>query len=109
MTFDLGERTRTCGPSILLDLASVSKPKLLSQIFPARHDGIIWAEAPTIPPRTTGPNVSKDNLQEPIPDEWVNLRLPDFYRERRIGLVLHSRVPSPDLCHKPIQPEYGRT
>jgi NADPH-dependent 2,4-dienoyl-CoA reductase/sulfur reductase-like enzyme len=55
------------------------------------------------------PNVSKDYLQEPIPDEWMNLRLPDFYRERRIDLVLNSRVPSLDLCHKQVQLEDGRT
>jgi apoptosis-inducing factor 3 len=55
------------------------------------------------------PNVSKDYLQEPIPDEWVNLRLPDFYRERRIDLVLNSRVPSLDLCRKQVQLEDGRT
>jgi len=55
------------------------------------------------------PNVSKDYLQEPIPDEWMNLRLPDFYRERRIDLVLNSRVLSLDLRHKQVQLEDGRT
>jgi len=40
------------------------------------------------------PNVSKDYLQEPIPDDWMNLRVPDFYREQRIDLVLNARVSS---------------
>ena len=55
------------------------------------------------------PNVSKDYLQEPIPDEWMNLRLPDFYREQRIDLVLNSRVSSLDLRQEQVQLEDGRT
>jgi apoptosis-inducing factor 3 len=55
------------------------------------------------------PNVSKDYLQEPIPDEWMNLRLPDFYREQRIDLVLNSRVSSLDLRQKQVQLKDGRT
>jgi NADPH-dependent 2,4-dienoyl-CoA reductase/sulfur reductase-like enzyme len=55
------------------------------------------------------PNVSKDYLQEPIPDEWMNLRLPDFYREQRIDLHLNSRVSSLDLRQKQVQLEDGRT
>jgi apoptosis-inducing factor 3 len=55
------------------------------------------------------PNVSKDYLQEPIPDEWMNLRLPDFYREQRIDLVLNSRVSSLDLTQKQVQLDDGRT
>ena len=54
------------------------------------------------------PNVSKDYLQEPIPDEWMNLRVPDFYRERRIDLVLNSRVTSLDVRQKKVQLEDGR-
>lgn len=55
------------------------------------------------------PNVSKDYLQEPIPDEWMNLRLPDFYREQKIDLVLNSRVSSLDLRQKQVELEDGRT
>lgn len=55
------------------------------------------------------PNVSKDYLQEPIPDEWMNLRLPDFYREQRIDLVLNSRVTSIDIRQKQVRLQDGRT
>src|SRR5215472_9756398 len=55
------------------------------------------------------PNVSKDYLQQPKPDEWMNLRLPDFYKERRIDLVLNSRVLSLDLRQRQVQVEDGRT
>jgi NADPH-dependent 2,4-dienoyl-CoA reductase/sulfur reductase-like enzyme len=39
----------------------------------------------------------------------MNLRLPDFYKERRIDLVLNSRVRSLDLHRKQVQLEDGRT
>jgi apoptosis-inducing factor 3 len=55
------------------------------------------------------PNVSKDYLQQPIPDEWMNLRLPDFYKEQRIELVLNSRVSALGLRERQVQLEDGRT
>jgi NADPH-dependent 2,4-dienoyl-CoA reductase/sulfur reductase-like enzyme/nitrite reductase/ring-hydroxylating ferredoxin subunit len=55
------------------------------------------------------PNVSKDYLQQPIPDEWMNLRLLDFYREQRIDLALNSGVASLDLHLKQVQLQDGRT
>ena len=55
------------------------------------------------------PNVSKDYLQEPIPDEWMNLRVPEFYKEQKIDLVLNSRVSSIDPRQKQVRLEDGRT
>ena len=55
------------------------------------------------------PNVSKDYLQEPIPDDWMNLRIPDFYKEQRIDVVLNSRVLSLELPQRRVQLEDGRT
>ena len=57
------------------------------------------------------PNVSKDYLQgqEPIPDEWMNLRLPTYYAEQKIDLVLNSRVSSIDTRQKQVQLENGKT
>jgi apoptosis-inducing factor 3 len=43
------------------------------------------------------PNLSKDYLQEPIPDEWMNLRVPDFYERQKIDLALNSRGSSIDI------------
>ena len=54
------------------------------------------------------PNVSKDYLQEPIPDEWMNLRPPEYYREQRIDLVLNSPVSSVDPRQKQVRLEDGR-
>jgi NADPH-dependent 2,4-dienoyl-CoA reductase/sulfur reductase-like enzyme/nitrite reductase/ring-hydroxylating ferredoxin subunit len=55
------------------------------------------------------PNVSKDYLQEPIPDEWMNLRVPDFYQEQKISLVLSSRVSSVDIRQKQVHLQDGKT
>ena len=55
------------------------------------------------------PNVSKDYLQQPIPDEWMNLRVPDFYKERNIDLILNSRVTSIDVPQKQIRMQDGKT
>src|SRR6516225_7471394 len=55
------------------------------------------------------PNVSKDYLQGPIPDEWMNLRLPEFYKEHGMDVVLESRVSSIDTHQRQIQLQDGRT
>lgn len=56
------------------------------------------------------PNVSKDYLQgqQPLPDEWMNLRLPTYYSEQNIDLVLNSRVSSIDTRQKQVQLENGK-
>lgn len=54
------------------------------------------------------PNISKDYLREPIPDEWMNLRIPSFYKQRRIELLLNSRVRSLDVPGKQVRLENGR-
>jgi NADPH-dependent 2,4-dienoyl-CoA reductase/sulfur reductase-like enzyme len=43
------------------------------------------------------PNLSKDFLVGNAPDEWMRVRLPDFYDEQRIDLVLNSRVSALDM------------
>jgi NADPH-dependent 2,4-dienoyl-CoA reductase/sulfur reductase-like enzyme/nitrite reductase/ring-hydroxylating ferredoxin subunit len=55
------------------------------------------------------PNLSKDYLAGTAPDDWIPLRPPEFYKERRIELLLNSRVASLDLPHKQVQVESGKT
>jgi apoptosis-inducing factor 3 len=55
------------------------------------------------------PNVSKDYLQQPISDDWMNLRVPEFYSEQKIDLVLNSPVRALDLRGKHVQLADGRT
>ena len=42
------------------------------------------------------------------PDDWIPLRTPDFYAERRIDLVLNSRVTSLDTQRKRVAVEGGK-
>jgi NADPH-dependent 2,4-dienoyl-CoA reductase/sulfur reductase-like enzyme len=55
------------------------------------------------------PNLSKDFLTGAAPDEWMRLRLPGFYREQNIDLVLNSRVSALDIPRRRIQLEDGQT
>ena len=55
------------------------------------------------------PNLSKDFLAGTASDDWIPLRSPDFYKDRRIELVLGSRVSALDLQQKSVQLENGGT
>lgn len=55
------------------------------------------------------PNLSKDFLVGNAPDEWMRLRLPEFYDEQNIDLVLNSRVSALDIPRKRVQLENGQT
>jgi len=48
------------------------------------------------------PNLSKDYLAGTAPDDWIPLRPPEFYTDRRIELVLKSRVVALDERRKRI-------
>jgi NADPH-dependent 2,4-dienoyl-CoA reductase/sulfur reductase-like enzyme/nitrite reductase/ring-hydroxylating ferredoxin subunit len=54
------------------------------------------------------PNLSKDFLMGTAPAEWMPLRSADDYAERKIELVLNSRVQSLDLKQRSLQLEGGR-
>lgn len=55
------------------------------------------------------PNLSKDFLAGTAPDEWIPLRPPEWYAERKTDLVLDSRVISLDTKQKKITTENGKT
>ena len=54
------------------------------------------------------PNLSKDFLAGTAPEDWMPLRLPEFYVERRIELVLDARVLSIDPAQRRVQLEDGK-
>jgi NADPH-dependent 2,4-dienoyl-CoA reductase/sulfur reductase-like enzyme/nitrite reductase/ring-hydroxylating ferredoxin subunit len=54
------------------------------------------------------PNLSKDFLMGTAPAEWMPLRSADDYIDRKIDLLLDSRVQSLDLEHRSVQLEGGR-
>jgi len=55
------------------------------------------------------PNLSKDFLVGAAPDDWMRLRLPEYYREQNIDLVLNSRVSALDIPAKRVHLENGET
>src|ERR1700730_10053167 len=54
------------------------------------------------------PNLSKDFLAGTAPDDWIPLRSPNYYVDRRIDLVLGSRVSSLDVQQRSVQLESGK-
>jgi apoptosis-inducing factor 3 len=54
------------------------------------------------------PNLSKDFLMGTAPAEWIPLRSAGDYSERKIELLLNSRVQSLDLKQRNVQLESGR-
>jgi NADPH-dependent 2,4-dienoyl-CoA reductase/sulfur reductase-like enzyme len=60
-------------------------------------------------PPVDRPNLSKDYLAGTAQEEWIPLRPADYYRGRKIDLLLHSRVSSLDTRKKQILLENGRT
>src|SRR3954464_7145850 len=48
------------------------------------------------------PNLSKDFLAGTAQEDWIPLRAPEYYTERRIDLVLNSRASSLDLREKRV-------
>jgi NADPH-dependent 2,4-dienoyl-CoA reductase/sulfur reductase-like enzyme/nitrite reductase/ring-hydroxylating ferredoxin subunit len=54
------------------------------------------------------PNLSKDFLAGTAQDDWILLRSPDYYTERRIELVLNARVSFLDVPVRHVQLENGK-
>src|SRR5258707_7540330 len=55
------------------------------------------------------PSLSKDYLAGTARDDWIPLRSPKYYVDRRIDLVLGSRVSSLDVQQRSVQLENGKT
>jgi NADPH-dependent 2,4-dienoyl-CoA reductase/sulfur reductase-like enzyme/nitrite reductase/ring-hydroxylating ferredoxin subunit len=77
-----------------------------------RRDGysgpVTMISADSAPP-CDRPNLSKDFLAGTAAEEWLPLRPPEWYSERKIDLVLNSRVTSLDTTRKTISTEDGKT
>jgi NADPH-dependent 2,4-dienoyl-CoA reductase/sulfur reductase-like enzyme/nitrite reductase/ring-hydroxylating ferredoxin subunit len=55
------------------------------------------------------PNLSKDFLAGTAPEDWIPLRRPEWYSDRKVDLILNSRVTSLDTNRKKIRTEEGKT
>jgi apoptosis-inducing factor 3 len=70
--------------------------------------GITMISADQAPP-CDRPNLSKDYLAGKAQEDWIPLRGPEFYEERRIELVLGARVSAIDLPSRSVRLDGGRS
>lgn len=71
------------------------------------YDGPVTMITAEDDPPYDRPNLSKEFLAGQAPDDWMPLRLKDYYTENRIDLILRSRVTSLDIGQKRVRVEGG--
>src|ERR1700756_3483831 len=72
------------------------------------YDGPLTIVSADDSPPVDRPNLSKDYLAGTAQEEWIPLRHSDYYRDRRIDLLLQSRVSSLDTTGRRLLLEKGR-
>jgi apoptosis-inducing factor 3 len=72
------------------------------------YDGPLTIVSADASPPVDRPNLSKDYLAGTAQEEWIPLRSSDYYRDRRIDLLLNSRVSSLDTKRRRILLEDGK-
>ena len=72
------------------------------------YDGPLTIVSADASPPVDRPNLSKDYLAGTAQEEWIPLRSSDYYRDRRIDLLLSSRVSSLDTKRRRIMLENGK-
>jgi NADPH-dependent 2,4-dienoyl-CoA reductase/sulfur reductase-like enzyme/nitrite reductase/ring-hydroxylating ferredoxin subunit len=71
------------------------------------YDGPVTMISADDSPPCDRPNLSKDYLAGRAQDDWIPLRPPEFYAERRLELLLGSRVSSIDVSARQVLLEGG--
>src|SRR4029077_9357241 len=72
------------------------------------YDGPLTIVSSDDSPPVDRPNLSKDYLAGTAQEDWIPLRPLDYYRDRKIDLLLHSRVSSLDTKRRRIVLENGK-
>jgi NADPH-dependent 2,4-dienoyl-CoA reductase/sulfur reductase-like enzyme/nitrite reductase/ring-hydroxylating ferredoxin subunit len=73
------------------------------------YDGPLTLVSADDSPPVDRPNLSKDYLAGTAQEDWMPLRSPDYYRDRRIDLLLNTHALSLDIKRKQIVLESGKT
>ena len=71
------------------------------------YDGPVTMISADDSPPCDRPNLSKDYLAGRAQDDWIPLRPPEYYAERRIELLLGARVSSIDVSARQVLVEGG--
>jgi apoptosis-inducing factor 3 len=72
------------------------------------YEGPLTIVSADASPPVDRPNLSKDYLAGTAQEEWIPLRPSEYYRDRRINLLLHSRVSSLDTKARRMALENGK-
>src|SRR6266705_4075002 len=72
------------------------------------YDGPLTIVSADASPPVDRPNLSKDYLAGTAQEDWIPLRPTNYYRDRRIDLLLQSRVSSLDTKGRRIVLENGK-
>jgi apoptosis-inducing factor 3 len=72
------------------------------------YDGALTIISADDSPPCDRPNLSKDFLAGTAPSEWIPLRPPEFYTDRRIDLMLKSTVTAIDPAHRRVEIAGGK-
>ena len=72
------------------------------------YDGPLTIVSADDSPPVDRPNLSKDYLAGTAQEDWIPMRSSDYYRDRKIDLVLRSRVSSLDTRRRRIVLENGK-
>jgi NADPH-dependent 2,4-dienoyl-CoA reductase/sulfur reductase-like enzyme/nitrite reductase/ring-hydroxylating ferredoxin subunit len=67
------------------------------------YDGALTMLCADDAPPCDRPNLSKDYLAGTAPEDWIPLRSPDWYAERRIELVLGARADAIDVARRRVR------
>lgn len=73
------------------------------------YDGPVTMFSADDYPPCDRPNLSKDYLAGNAQEDWIPLRAPEYYTERKIELVLNARVSAIDAGQKRVQLESGKS
>ena len=73
------------------------------------YDGPLTMLSADDAPPSDRPNLSKDFLAGTAKDDWIPLRGPEFYADRKIDLVLNARVAALDVAGRRVQVEAGKS
>jgi NADPH-dependent 2,4-dienoyl-CoA reductase/sulfur reductase-like enzyme/nitrite reductase/ring-hydroxylating ferredoxin subunit len=73
------------------------------------YDGPVYLVGAEATPPVDRPNLSKDYLAGKAPEEWLPLRLPEFYAEQKIELVTGVAVTSLDPKQRRVVLADGRS
>jgi NADPH-dependent 2,4-dienoyl-CoA reductase/sulfur reductase-like enzyme/nitrite reductase/ring-hydroxylating ferredoxin subunit len=73
------------------------------------YDGPLTMLSADDSPPSDRPNLSKDFLAGTAKDDWIPLRGPEFYTDRKIDLELNARVSSLDVAQKRVHVDGGKS